>query len=318
MEKIISIAEKLGKIRNVPQFLFIESVDFKSSISVRNEIKEFIKTNAGIKEIDFVVNSPGGSASDAYRIIRSLRSNFEIVNIIIPFWAKSAATLLSLGGSSIIMDEFGEFGPLDVQIAKEREDGPDLERESALNDEYSLKRIENRSQELFTSMFIDFYENEKIPINKLELSNQIMTYLSDFYKPLLSQINPLKLGDKKRKLEIGEKYADRILSTYNPTLAIKNKKYLIDYLVNRCPDHGYVIDFNIISAFLPGIVKRSAEFGTEYKDALSELSEVFFEEIESFIKIIDVKKESAVTQLVEDTLQIKEEAKAKVKKNSKN
>lgn len=42
------------------------------------------------------------------------------------------------------MDEYGELGPLDVQILKEMDDRPDYESESALIDENSLNRIETR------------------------------------------------------------------------------------------------------------------------------------------------------------------------------
>lgn len=121
MDKIFSSILELKRIRNnTPQLLFIESIQPKSAIELRQAIITFKSDNPNVEEIDFIINSPGGLADDAYRIIRTLRMNFKTVNIIIPFWAKSAATLLSLGGSNIIMDEFGEFGPLDAQLGKPR------------------------------------------------------------------------------------------------------------------------------------------------------------------------------------------------------
>ena len=71
--------------------------------------KYILKNKAKQKEIDFILNSPGGSPADAYRIIKILHQYYEKVNIVIPFWAKSAATLLSLGGNEIIMDNLAEF-----------------------------------------------------------------------------------------------------------------------------------------------------------------------------------------------------------------
>ncbi|KIA97761.1 hypothetical protein OA93_12295 [Flavobacterium sp. KMS] len=285
--KILDLIENLSEIRSdIPQFLFAEAIHPHTMVAVRDEILSFKKEFADVNEIDFIINSPGGSPADAYRIIRTLRNNFETVNVIVPFWAKSAATLLSLGATKIIMDEFGEFGPLDIQIAVERDDSPEIDRESALNDEYSVRRIEARSQELYYQMFTNLYSSNDIKINKIELSKQLLEYLASFYKPLLSQINPYHLGRKKRMLEIGHNYADRILSTYHPNLPDKNKAYLIDYLVNGCPDHGYVIDYNLISQFLTN-VSKSSELGIIYENLLTEISsELIIQEDFTFIGFI--------------------------------
>lgn len=270
--KILDLIEELSDLREgIPQFLFAEAIHPGTMVQVREDVLNFKREFPDVQEIDFIINSPGGQPADAYRIIRTLRTNFKRVNVIVPFWAKSAATLLSLGANQIIMDEFGEFGPLDIQIAIERDDSPEIDRESALNDEYSVRRIEARSQELYYQMFTNLYSSDDIKINKIELSKQLLEYLASFYKPLLSQINPYHLGRKKRMLEIGHNYAERILSTYHPELQERNKLYLIDYLVNGCPDHGYVIDFNLISQFLPS-VKKSILFGSDYESTLTDIS----------------------------------------------
>lgn len=298
-EKIKDIVLKIGKIRKIPQFLFVGSIYPKSVQLLRDNIYKFKKENLEITELDFIINSPGGSPDDAYRIIRTLRQNFDIVNIIVPFWAKSAATLLSLGGSQIIMDEFGEFGPLDVQIAKRREDSPDFDRESALIDEKSLEIIEDHSKVSFIKTYRLIHNSDNdILIKKTELSKQIFDFLSDFYKPLLSKIDPYKLGDKKRKLDIGKDYADKILRQYNKKLKSEDRRYLVDFLVNDCPDHGYIIDFDEINKYLPNVVK-SEDIGKEYKGILGDLTTLFIELKEDilFVDFIVDKKENENSEL---------------------
>ncbi len=301
-EDVFKYVKQMGDLRKIPQFLFIQSIGPKAVKEVREKIQDFKIKNSSVEEIDFIVQSPGGSADDAYRIIRTLRSNFKTVNIIVPFWAKSAATLLSMGGSVIIMDEFGEFGPLDVQIAKEMDDRPDYERESALIDENSLNRIETRSRELFQKMFLDLYSSDHIHINKNELSKQILDYLAKFYQPLLGQINPYKLGDKKRKLDIGEQYARRILDLYNPNIPQDTKNIFIDFLVNGCPDHGYVIDYSVVSKFLPN-VKQASEVSLDFETVLNNLSNAFISGKESeFIGfIVDNKAAEPVISEVKNS-----------------
>lgn len=266
------LVESLGELRGLPQFVYFSPIFPECWEKLRKEVSEYKKENSQVKEIDFILHSPGGVPEDAYRIIRTLRNNFEKVNIIVPFWAKSAATLLSLGASEIIMDDSAEFGPLDVQLPKQKEDSPKYERESALTDEASLKLLEDKSRSLFKTMFKELYEDDDIPIQKKDLSEQLLNYASKLYEPLLEQINPYKLGEKKRKLDVSTKYAHRILLQYNGNVVTKEMRYhVVDFLVNSCPEHGYVVDYDIISMFLP-IVKKSDQFGSDYQTRLSELT----------------------------------------------
>lgn len=219
-----------------------------------------------------IIQSPGGLADDAYRIIRTLRKNFETVNIIVPFWAKSASTLLSFGGTKIVMDEFGEFGPLDAQVVKTREDSPEYDRESALNDEHSLSRIETRYKEMFEAMYIRLYEHKSINIPKNTLSEQLLANLSKFYEPLLKQIDPYKLGEKRRILDIGTQYARRILTQYHPSLDTIKIRGLVDFLINGCPDHGYIIDYDLLSKFIDFVETSDKFAGEKYAKALRDVS----------------------------------------------
>ncbi|RXF67962.1 SDH family Clp fold serine proteinase [Arcticibacter tournemirensis] len=288
MEQIIPAIIALEKLRNgVPQFLFSHPVYPSASEQVRKEVLSFKQDNPDSQEIDVIVNSPGGLADDAYRIIRTFRKNFETVNIIVPLWAKSAATLLSLGGSRIILDEFGEFGPLDAQLAKIRDDSPEIERESALNDEHSLRRIETRFKEMFETIFIRLYEHKKINIPKAELSHQLFKNLSKFYEPLLKQIDPYKLGDKRRKLDIGGQYANRILLQFGSMKETVPVRLLVDFLVDGCPDHGYVIDYDLISQFLSNVYTPEAFAGIKYEESLTTLSNLLMnEEPDPFIGFV--------------------------------
>lgn len=304
-KELEELFERLKTLRaGVPQLVFFAGIFPHSMVILRNAILEFKKKNPDLKEVDFILNSPGGLADDSYRIIRTLRQNFETVNIIIPFWAKSAATLLSLGATRIIMDEFGEFGPIDAQIAKAREDGPSYDRESALNDEHSVGIIENRFKMMYEQMFIRIYEHEQINIPKSELSEQLLKNLSNFFKPLLSQIDPYKLGEKKRTLDIGAQYAKRILLQFGSPKTDESARELVDYLIHECPDHGYVIDKAVMENFVTNIY-HSNIFGAEYRDALEELSMFLINEKDEialigFYESKPTSKDEDLDKIIED------------------
>lgn len=279
MEDLLKLIQKIEKIRGIPQFIFVDGIRHHSALKVRKEVCVFRKENPLIKEIDFILESPGGSADHAYIIIRTLRENFDKVNIVVPFWAKSAATLLALGGSTIIMDSFGEFGPLDVQLSRDDEI-PDSEPQSGLIDEYSLSTIENRAIALYQRMLQKLLRKSQnnsdidVRIKKTILSEQLFGYIADLYRPLFERIDPYQIGEKARSLAIAEKYSERILLQYNKSNLKLDKEVLIDYMVHECPNHGYNIDYSMMSLFLSNVV-RSSDISEEYEDALGELSSKF-------------------------------------------
>jgi hypothetical protein len=298
MQEVFESIQELEKIRNIPQFIFLAPIKHFPALRVREAILKFSKKHSDVKEIDFILVSLGGSADSAYMIIKTLREHFATVNIIIPFWAKSAATLLALGGSTIIMDEFGEFGPLDVQISRDDE-LPDSDPQSGLIDEYSLMTIENRATALYQRMMKKLLMKNKksreidIRLKKTNLSEQTFNYISNLYGPLFGKIDPYQIGEKARSLAIAERYAERILNQYNKENMKSEIDYFIDYIVHECPDHGYSIDHSIISRFLSN-VKKSKEISEEYYQALTALSLIivndpseYFEN--SFIGFFDKK-----------------------------
>jgi hypothetical protein len=72
------------------------------------------------KAIDLLVVSQGGDATVAWRAMSLLRERFEDVAVLVPQAAYSAATLLALGASEIVMHPHGNLGPVDPQIAVKR------------------------------------------------------------------------------------------------------------------------------------------------------------------------------------------------------
>src|SRR5690606_23447016 len=66
--------------------------------------------------ISVLIESPGGDAAAAYRIARLLQAHCKWFKVIVPRFAKSAATILALGAEKIWMGRLGELGPIDAQI----------------------------------------------------------------------------------------------------------------------------------------------------------------------------------------------------------
>jgi len=65
------------------------------------------------EKLDLVIYSRGGNIDVPWRIATALRSASDRWNLLVPFRANSAATLLALGADEIVMGPHGELGPID-------------------------------------------------------------------------------------------------------------------------------------------------------------------------------------------------------------
>ena len=81
--------------------------------------------------LDLLLHSPGGDVNAAEKLVLMLRAKVEgaaaptddgALRIIVPDWAKSAATLMSLGADRIVMSDTSELGPIDPQFTVARGD----------------------------------------------------------------------------------------------------------------------------------------------------------------------------------------------------
>lgn len=69
------------------------------------------------KSLDLVLESPGGSGEVAEDIIRILRGRYDDIAVIIPGWAKSAATIMAMAADEILMGTSSALGPIDAQLS---------------------------------------------------------------------------------------------------------------------------------------------------------------------------------------------------------
>ena len=70
------------------------------------------------KNIDLFIYSRGGDSDTPWSIVSMFRESTGDgkFNVIIPYRAHSAATMIALGADEIIMTEKGELGPVDITI----------------------------------------------------------------------------------------------------------------------------------------------------------------------------------------------------------
>lgn len=80
------------------------------------EVLHQVRSAGSDKAIDFLLHCPGGFILPAEHIAIALKDRRAKVTAIVPHYAMSGATLITLAAHEILMDEHSILGPLDPQI----------------------------------------------------------------------------------------------------------------------------------------------------------------------------------------------------------
>ena len=107
--KIQSALQVLATKRRRPILCFYGDMDQESVQMVRHIVPQLKAFN----ELSVLLDSPGGYTEDAYRIVLTLREHAKDIEVLVPQWAKSAATFFCLAANTIYIGRYGELGPLD-------------------------------------------------------------------------------------------------------------------------------------------------------------------------------------------------------------
>lgn len=184
--------------------------------------------------LELLLDSPGGSADVAYALVRFLRRRCTRLNVIVPYYAKSAATLMALGADAIYMGEFADLGPIDAQMRDPLKHGD--KQISPLDELKSAEFLRDYALELVDSYTLLLLKRSSMSV--MEAVKISVSYATGIMRPLYEQINPLEIGEHRRLLAIGEEYAKRLLDlTKNP-----RQKEIVAALVSKYPSHSFVID----------------------------------------------------------------------------
>lgn len=236
------------------------------------------------KVLDVVLQTPGGDIDAAFNITKLLRYASKSVNIIVPLFAKSAGTLMCLGGDCILLTTLSELGPLDTQI-KEHQEGGAPTYASALNGFKALEQVQ-----LHTIETLDIATRLILQRSGMKIA-EAFKLASDFSGitsgTLYHQLDPKKIGEYARALEIGERYGIMILTRYMGWSEEKADP-LVKKLVKWYPNHGFIIDAEELKAIgLPAQIVNDQE-----ESLLDELRVAFLNSKGTIIELIEPQPHS--------------------------
>ncbi len=227
-------------------FLFMiycdKSIEFIDEITIYDELAK-ISTKSDKTIITIVLNSYGGNMYTAVKIINMVRLKCRKLRIVIPQFAKSAATLMCLGADEIIMGEQSELGPLDKPIEHPHLEGVSI---SALDVIYGLDYLQTRAKELLFQVANELIVNYRLSKrDALDISSKIALGLIN---PIMSKEDPRIISQSSRLLKIAELYGRDLLEqgmSKGWKFNDKKKKELINLILElfvwKYPDHSYAI-----------------------------------------------------------------------------
>lgn len=202
----------------------------------------------------------GGDAHAAYRIAKCLQDTYQRIRLLIAGPCKSAGTLVALGVNELAFDRTGELGPLDVQLAK-----PDeiLPNSSGLDIFQALAIVTSSAFSTFESYLVQLTSKSGGNISTKTAAEIATKMVSGIFEPVAAQIDPLRLGEAQRAINIAKAYGQR--------LGLKNlKQDALDKIVETYPSHAFVIDMQEAKNLFER-VERFSEAEKEIAGAISRL-----------------------------------------------
>ncbi|MEX0939158.1 MAG: hypothetical protein WDZ59_14955 [Pirellulales bacterium] len=201
--------------------------------TVWRSIFELRKSMKKGKPIGVLLDSPDGYARESYKIARFLIRHCGGYSVFVPSYAKSAATMLALGGDFILLGNHAELGPIDAQAMS-----PDEGRCRSVLDEvqtlerlnaFALRSLDETMQLLIrrTGMRVD------------RLLPEAMSFVDNFVRPLMESIDTTRWTEMSRVLKVGEDYTIRLLKRKYPTQLAES---IARELASKYTEHGFVID----------------------------------------------------------------------------
>lgn len=196
------------------------------------KLSELVKKNKKNKNCTLFLITFGGDADAAYRIGRCLLHSYENVRLVVPWYCKSAGTLVCMAAHQLAISDLGELGPLDVQLLRKDEVG---DRSSGLDLIEAMGLISNQITNSFRENLLSI-KNETRLSTKLA-GDFAVRIATSIIEPLYSQIDPLRLGESQRATAIALQYGQRLSAKTN---SISQESLL--KLITGYPSHGFVID----------------------------------------------------------------------------
>lgn len=235
-------------------------------------------------ELSVIVQSRGGFPDDAFKLANVIHEFGDRITFIVPSLAKSAATLLCLSGSRILMGPITELGPTNPMMnVDERLITPTVLEPGGSSVDHN-EWEEPRKQLMAAHALRDFLTAAGILTSEGDYDpEKLSVYMTK------GVLNPFLLGDFERSGKIALQYAENLLRAYmfkGDSDADEKASRTARALCEGYYDHAYPI----------GRKEAREDLGLKVEDMPDELWEKASELVSAYDRIMEAQRINRVIE----------------------
>lgn len=237
-EERSQLIDRLEELRQSKVLVYFAYTPLDDSILV--PLYRHLKEIGVTPKIDLVLHSYGGAVDTPYKVVTLIREFCEEFAVIVPFVAKSAASMLVLGADEVVMGPISELGPIDPLV-----------KHPLYKDVWvPVQAVQH---------CLDYLQRSLVESPDPEVASFILT-------PMLNKLDPWLIGDYEKALKASRQYAEALLSRYMLHDKIEQVPVVTKALTEGYFSHGYPIGRH-----------EAKELGLKVTEADGELWEVIWE-----------------------------------------
>lgn len=190
--------------------------------------------------ISLLLHTNGGNTAAAWRLVNLIKTFCDEFEVLIPYKAMSAGTLISLGAHKIIMSKQATLGPIDPSLVHPL--GPQLTNGNQMaRVPVSVEAVRG---------YLDAATKD-IGIKDDRVLGEVLSGLAD-------KVHPLVLGEIFRSRAQIRFLAEKLLNEH--VAETEKRQAIIDFLCANSGSHDYTINRREAEALGLSVEKPSAEF----------------------------------------------------------
>jgi Serine dehydrogenase proteinase len=249
---------------------------------------DHLRAMGHVDRLDLLIYSRGGAIDVPWRVVTALRQTSDEWNILVPFRANSAATLIALGADQIVLGRQGELGPIDPQLGVQRVVPQPGGGQAIVQEQVSLEDI----------MAYTKFVQERAGLSDQEALTASLGKLAD-------RLDAVVLGNAYRTHLHIRDVASRMLRSRKDPANEQTMAAIIETLAERVYAHGHAIGLREADAI--GLPVEAAS--DELDDLMWELMGDYEEHMKLLqpidpiraVEATDLYQESSSVALVEST-----------------
>ncbi len=174
-----------------------------------------------IPRLDLFLVSNGGNGVVPWRLVSLFREFSKKFNVLIPYRAYSAATLLALGADEIVMHPFGELGPIDPSVSN------DFNPKNQQGQPIAISVEDVKAYVTFIKKTVGITHEDEL-VKAIEA--------------LCKQVHPLALGNVERFVSQSRMIAKKVLKTHMSGDEDHVIGELVENMTSKLYFHGHPIN----------------------------------------------------------------------------